>query len=57
MPKLTKRSNRYGQTDGLTDGLTDPNYRKASLKKKHIFVLLTRNYYFSENKKKLQAIC
>ena len=25
MPKLTKRANR----DGLTDGQTDPNYRKA----------------------------
>ena len=29
MPKLKKRANRYGRSDGRTD----PNYRKASLLK------------------------
>ena len=40
MPKLTKRANRYGLTDGLTDGLTEPNYRMALLLKKIYIIRL-----------------
>ena len=31
MPKLMKRANQYGRTDGWTYGRADPNYRKALL--------------------------